>query len=539
MIRGISLLNANASYGVNVAETPDFRDLRQLVAHLDRLGVDQAVVWNQSCIPQAREGNRRLVENVTAHPEWQERLVPALVVAPTMLYQRGAMDDLHAHMRNTGLRALRSAPRSLYHDLRHLEPVLEELQPYSPVLMIDIRELQDTWAVLTVAERFPDMSVILTDTMWTHMTTVFDLMRRCPTIRCEISWVHSEGTVALLAKEFGAHRVIFGMGPKSHAGAAIAGLLHSGLGGKEVHDIARGNMARLLGLPEIPAREQISPPADDKRQLWPRFLSDLPLQVHGIDAHAHVGAAARWVLEEGNIAASLDQMRQRMDRYGIATTIIFPGSDALADDPVTGNRVLEATAAPHGARFRGCLSFHPAFADELRDQLDDFFSRQFFVGFKLLCGYWNVPLDSPLFIPVWEYANRHRLFILMHTWSTSCDSPALLRDIAPRYPDARFILGHSGGSDAGRRDAVKLALANPNVYLEWCGSFCSRLPWEDTLSAIGNDRIVFGTDAPYHSIAWELGRLLSQDIDDAQLIPILGHNMQGVLQHRQARADAQ
>ena len=100
---------------------------------------------------------------------------------------------------------------------------------------------------------------------------------------------------------------------------------------------------------------------------------------------------------------------------------------------------------------------------------------------------------------------------------------------SPMYPEAIFILGHSGGNDAGREEAEKLALENKNVFLEWCGSFCSRRRWEDTIQKVGNHRIVFGTDAVYHSIDWELGRLLSLDVEDDVLKPILGANMRAIL----------
>ena len=49
----------------------------------------------------------------------------------------------------------------------------------------------------------------------------------------------------------------------------------------------------------------------------------------------------------------------------------------------------------------------------------------------------------------------------------------MAREIVARYPDLALILGHSGGTDAGRREAEDLAGEFPNVFLEWCGSFCS------------------------------------------------------------------
>jgi hypothetical protein len=138
---------------------------------------------------------------------------------------------------------------------------------------------------------------------------------------------------------------------------------------------------------------------------------------------------------------------------------------------------------------------------------------------------------------MYEFADARRLPILVHTWDGNYDAPKMLKDIAPRYPNATFLLGHSGNND--RPDAEKLSLENPNVYLEWCGSFVNRTDWCETLERIGNHRIVYGSDSICfwgstvgHNPAWEMGRLLSLNVPDDTLLPILGDNMRGILAKR-------
>ena len=77
-----------------------------------------------------------------------------------------------------------------------------------------------------------------------------------------------------------------------------------------------------------------------------------------------------------------------------------------------------------------------------------------------------------------------------------------------------------------------MAQANANVYLEWCGSFTSSVPWEQTLELVGGRQVVFGTDAVFHDAAWELGRFLSLDAPAEKLLPILGDNMRRILAMR-------
>jgi len=78
----------------------------------------------------------------------------------------------------------------------------------------------------------------------------------------------------------------------------------------------------------------------------------------------------------------------------------------------------------------------------------------------------------------------------------------------------------------------ELAPGQSNVYMEWCGSFCSTRRWEETLKTIPARQIVFGTDAMVHGFEFELGRLLSMDVPDETLVPILGANMRRILAMR-------
>lgn len=220
-----------------------------------------------------------------------------------------------------------------------------------------------------------------------------------------------------------------------------------------------------------------------------------------------------------------------MDACGIRTMTIS-GLRACLGNPVEGNDLIETLLRPHAGRFQGYAAFNPFYANELTARFKRYFSGPVFAGFKTLCDYWGVPITDARFSPMWEYAGRHRLPVLNHTWDGAHDSPDMFDSLAKRYPNVSFLVGHSGGGDRGRREAVELARRHKNVFLEWCGSFCSSIPWEETLREVGARKIVFGTDAMAHDINWELGRLLSLDAPDKTLVPILGGNMRRILAMR-------
>lgn len=108
----------------------------------------------------------------------------------------------------------------------------------------------------------------------------------------------------------------------------------------------------------------------------------------------------------------------------------------------------------------------------------------------------------------------------------------MIDGLAKWYPNVAFILGHSGGTCQGREEAEQMGEKHRYVYLEWCGSFCSAHSWINIINIVGPRKIVFGTDAMPHSIYWELGRLLSLDVPDSVIRPILGENMRRILAQR-------
>ena len=502
------------------AARSDYPHATDLLAQMDRLGVSRSVVWHAGARDHhADTGNRQLLAEIAG----EERLVPAFGIGVDMLWTRNGLKHLTEAVGSGRVRALRLFPASMRFNVAQIAPVIDAVATHKPVLFCDVRELPEPAAL---AERFPGLTIVITHSMWGHLPILLDAMRRYPNVHADISWLHSNGTIELLCRQFGAARVVFGLGGRAHQGASIAALLHAEISDAERELIAHGNLDRLLGLSATKPRT-----ATIAQPLWHRFINREPLGIEVLDAHGHLGPMGFWMQELQELADQIPHALHDMDRYSIKTLIVS-GFHALLNDPVAGNDLLAETLRPHGDRFRGWIAFNPHHAGRLTPYLERWLANPFFAGFKLLCGYWHVPVTDPRFEIVWRTANTHRLPILIHTWDGAFDSPAMFRDICPQYPHAAFIFGHAGGGDHGRREAEEMVAANPNVWLEWCGSFCSTIPWEETLPKIGKDRLLFGTDAVVHNFAWELGRLLSLDLPEAMIRPALGDNLRGLLGRR-------
>lgn len=528
----LPLFDCNGRFGPTAFMEPEYRQITDLLAQLDRLGVSRSLVWHAAGRDlHPNTGNRKLIQAIESLGAAADRFVPAFAVSPCMLYERNGLTELTEAVRSGRVRALRLFPNTLRHSLNQIEPVIAAVAESRPVLLCDlIRESPSSRDVLDLAERFPSLPLVLTQGMWPSLPMVLDLMTRRENIFFDLSWLHVNRSIEMICQRFGAQRLLFGLGLKTHHGAAIAALHDAEIDEPSRHLIAHGNLEKLLGLSTSkPVSSGLS--RDPQKGFWNALVSGQKPAVEIVDAHGHLGPLGMWMIENQEIEHQAPAAVRDMDRCGIRATIVS-GMDALFSDPVEGNRLIEEKARPYGDRFRGWLVFNPIYHRQLEPLLDEFFARPFFAGFKLLNDYWRIPVTDPRFEAVWKHADRHRLPILLHTWEGPFNSPALLKNIAPAHPNAIFVLGHSGGGDPGRREAEALALANPNVYLEWCGSFLCSIPWEETIARVGASRVLFGSDAVVHSYAWELGRLLSQDIPDQTLRPILGDNMRAILARR-------
>ena len=524
-------MNVNGYVGHGACETPEFPRLADFVRHLDYLEIDRSLVWQveaQDLNPTV--GNRRLLREID-EGGYGNRLIPAFVITPACYFETGTLQFLKDNMAAGRVRALRIIPDLSRFQMREIERVLMELACFEPVVLWDCRTFTNEFDLRDfqyLAEKYPKVSYVMTQKMWPGFGGVLDLMWRCPNIYVDTSWLHMRDTIELLTDEFGAERVLFGIGYKSHYGAAVAGLAHAQIKPGQKELIAHGNVERLLKIKPLAGKIAVPSPMLEKKALWKKFRSGLPASgVKIIDAHSHIGPHTRgWFIRENDLDKYIQLLIRQMDRLGVHKLIICP---ALFGNSVSANRDFAMAIKKYRNRFSGYLAFNPLYGNAMAAELDNFFADGFFVGFKILPSYWKCPVTNPGYAPMWQYADKYKLPILIHTWDDAYDSPVMLKDIAGKYPGATFLLGHSGGGTRGRNEAEELVLANPNVMLEFCGSFTTPKPFEDSLETVRANRVVFGSDTGVHCEAWELGRFLSMPLPDEELIPALSANIERIL----------
>jgi predicted TIM-barrel fold metal-dependent hydrolase len=266
-----------------------------------------------------------------------------------------------------------------------------------------------------------------------------------------------------------------------------------------------------------------------------------------IDMHGHIGHFYGAYLP----SAPLERMISSLKRHGVKR-IVCSSHQALAYDTKGGNAEMQRTIDDYPEHFLGYWVANPNQPERMKEDIERFEETRGFVGFKFWADYHLIPITSPKYGPVLEYANDRGLLQKVHTFGGSpFNSPEMLGAIAEKNPRANFLMAHCGYGDW--ETSMRVARDFPNVYLDLTsaiqsidfalmpgGSFMAGASThspmvngiiEEMVAISGSDKMVFGSDLPWYSQAYHAGAILFAEISDEDRHRILHGNAERLL-HR-------
>lgn len=238
-----------------------------------------------------------------------------------------------------------------------------------------------------------------------------------------------------------------------------------------------------------------------------------------IDFHGHPG---RWGLAE----IRPDTLFPAMDAVGIDRSVIF---DIWHPEGRRSNDITAEHVAAHPDRFTGFAYVTPLMPETMVPELERAVDQLGLSGIKLYPPFVEIPFNDPIWWPIYEFANDRKLPLLWHTGIEHASWPKYAADVAPKYPDASFVLGHSGNCPPARRQALDVAKDHPNVYLETCSTFRTPGAIEELVEEGGADRVIFGSDIPLMDPRTQLGKIITADISDEDKRLVIGGNAKRLL----------
>jgi len=236
-----------------------------------------------------------------------------------------------------------------------------------------------------------------------------------------------------------------------------------------------------------------------------------------IDVHAHYG---KWFFPIE--ADSVDAILKMMKKNGIIKTILS-SSLALLYDFHEGNARLAAAINDHPQLY-AYLFLNPNYVRESLFEMEKYLSESpKFLGLKFYSdGYIGQPLDCDGHRKFLEILQKKYPYgvVLAHCYSYS--TALQLLELAKDFPKLNFIMGHMGGDEW--RETLGIVKQVNNVYLELCSGVPVLGKIEETVSEVGTEKIMFGSDLTLHNPSWTLGMIENAQIPDEKKTLILHGN---------------
>lgn len=237
-----------------------------------------------------------------------------------------------------------------------------------------------------------------------------------------------------------------------------------------------------------------------------------------IDAHTHMGRIDGTYVSK----STCDEMIEVMDRENIGQIFCSPHS-ALHDTTVM-NAELEAAMQKYPNRIKGYYLFNPNYPERYLSHIDDILNIEGYIGLKFLPTYHKYPLDGENYREAFEFADRHSLVILMHTWGNNDphNAPRHVEMVAKKYKNLKIIMGHSAPGELD--ESIRVVNTYGNVYLDLCDIHRHSGIVDKMVENVGADKVLYGTDAPWYDFSYGIGSVLFSRISDDDKYKILFEN---------------
>lgn len=242
------VIDANVGVGDRRDRPSPVRDAAELLAEMDRHGVDRALVYAvQGEDISALDGNQQL-ESWLA--DGAQRLLPLWMAAPGP-ESLAQLQALHAQGR---VRAVRlhdtqktSSPLTAWAYTDLLAWLLQEDLP----LWVSLADNDPVQLADTFGGQFRELRTVLVGAHYTNASYILPLLRHLPRAHLELS--RHEGLCAIeeLARDVGARRLLYGSYyPRYAMGPILWSLQRQAIEPHQLQRILAGTVAELLGLEE-------------------------------------------------------------------------------------------------------------------------------------------------------------------------------------------------------------------------------------------------------------------------------------------------
>ncbi|SMB79580.1 hypothetical protein SAMN00017405_0777 [Desulfonispora thiosulfatigenes DSM 11270] len=232
-----------------------------------------------------------------------------------------------------------------------------------------------------------------------------------------------------------------------------------------------------------------------------------------IDAHAHIGDFGGWA----GVSINLEGLIKQMNEYNIEKTILC-SSDTHDNDNVAN------AFKKYPDRILPLVYTNPLEGKEALKKIEHYVTNEGFVGIKLNPLRHAYVADAEVVDPIIKKAEDLNLPVFMHCGHPPHSLPWSIALLAERFPKVKIVMIHMGHGHGVYIDAsIKMAKRYDNLYLEMSG-MPMNTKIKQAYEEVGKDRIMFGTDSPFHHPTIEIQKVLTSGLDQEELKDVFYNN---------------
>ena len=238
----VPVFDANVRVGDLHYKPSACRNRPQLLAEMDRHGVDRALIYHAHTEELSPvDGNSMLEEwlgeDGRLFPQWSMMPTPESMAQVGRLHDQGRARNVRLH--DTRPAGLPFRPWAYANMLSWLSD--NRIPLWIPVPDADADEL------VTTLQAFPDLVTVLVGAHYSHALWVRPLLTALPNAYLELSRFEPLGEVEALCSQFGAERFVYGSWYDRYAmGSMLFYLHHTDLNAADLTLICAGNLLRIL-----------------------------------------------------------------------------------------------------------------------------------------------------------------------------------------------------------------------------------------------------------------------------------------------------
>ncbi|HXW38025.1 MAG TPA: amidohydrolase family protein [Nitrososphaerales archaeon] len=246
-----------------------------------------------------------------------------------------------------------------------------------------------------------------------------------------------------------------------------------------------------------------------------RPLGRIPQSYVGkkVDAHTHIGDFGGWA----NVACSPKELLASMKLYEVERSIVF----------YFDNDLVHRAVSSYPDKLTGCVWPDPR-KKGARLLVRKALAQWGFKGVKLHPLLHAFLPNDEIVYPIMEEARRARVPVLIHSGHPPFSLPWSIGELAENFKDVTIVMLHMGhGHGVYIQAAINVARRLDNILLETSGMpMHSKV--REAVKLLGEDRVLYGSDIPFHDPSVEIGRVSASGLSNRELERVFYSNAKRV-----------